>query len=329
VRAPKLNKSRFALLLLVLAFGGLAYGYRQELVKAPRVRVGPLVSAAPAGARLTFFALGDTGTGGEAQLKVAAAMEARCKARREADPSAAPLDGILLLGDNAYQAGVESVDDPQWQTKVLGPYGGECLDDVRIYAVLGNHDYKGNPAAQVEYTLLNKRWFMPNRFYAVTFGSLVKLVAYDSQISEFCFRPQYCSVDFLLEQVAKREATWTLAMGHHPLQSSSDHGHGHVGGLRGILLKPRLCGRADVYIAGHAHHMEHLSDPECGLEMMVSGGGGADLYGIDEPHEHTTFAKSVHGFAELEITESALVGRYFGDDGALLHEFKKAPPRPR
>lgn len=317
MRAPKLNKSRFALLLLVLAFGGLAYGYRQELVKAPRVRVGPLVSAAPAGARLTFFVLGNTGTGGEAQLKVAAAMEARCRARREADPSAGPLDGILLLGDNAYQAGVESVDDPQWQTKVLGPYGGECLDDVRVYAILGSHDYKGNPAAQVEYSLINKRWFMPNRFYAVTFGSLVKLVAYDSQISELCFRPQYCSVDFLLDQVSKRDTTWTLAMGHHPLE-----------GLRGLLLKPQLCGKADVYIAGHARHVEHLSDPSCGLEMLVSGGGGADVDGIEGPHEHATFAKSVHGFAELAITESALVGRYYGDDGAVLHEFTKTP-RPR
>lgn len=311
--------------VMVLALGAGAYSLRQEILKVPRVRVGPIVATAPAGSRLTFFALGDTGTGGEAQHRVAAAMEARCKARRDADPSTPPVDGILLLGDNAYPSGVDSVHDPQWQSKVLAAYASDCLSGIRLYAVLGNHDYKGNPAAQVEYTLINDRWYMPNRFYAVVFGSLAKLVAYDSQVSELCFRPQYCSLDFLLDQVAKREAVWTLAMGHHPLVSSSDHGHGHTGGMRDLLLKPLLCGNVDIYIAGHAHHIEHLSDPKCGLEMLVSGGGGGDLYGVEKPHSLSKFANSVHGFAEIELTATSLVGRIYGDDGTQLYEFRKLP----
>ena len=45
---------------------------------------------------------------------------------------------VVLLGDNFYEDGVASVDDPQWQTKFEDPYANI---DLPFYAVLGNHDH--------------------------------------------------------------------------------------------------------------------------------------------------------------------------------------------
>jgi acid phosphatase len=305
-------------LLLVLA-GLLIVGvgqFREELVKVPRIRVGPLDSDEPAAEPLRLFVIGDTGTGGETQQRVAQAMEKRCL---EAKPS-----GILLLGDNFYQAGVESVEDPQWQTKLLDPYGSECLSQLPIYPVLGNHDYRGNPSAQIEFSLVNRRWRFPNRFYTVRFGDLLRLVAYDTQVSELCFRPAYCSVDFLLHNVRRQDAAWTIAMGHHPLRSASlkQDGGGHRGGLRGYVLTPLLCDHADIYLAGHAHHMEHRRLDGCRMELVIAGGGGADLYGVSSDPE-SLFAQSINGFAELELTRAELTVRFLDVNAAILHEARK------
>lgn len=306
---------------LAVALAALAANFREELANVPRVRVGPLVTEEPGKPALRFFAVGDTGTGGDEQLAVAAAMEARCQA-------AGGIDGLLLLGDNAYQNGFTSVDDPQWQTKIFGPYGGDCLAAAPIYPVLGNHDYKGNPAAQIEYSLINKRWRMPNRFYAVRFGQLLELVAFDSQMSEICFKPAFCSVDFLLDQIkteGKPPFVWTIVIAHHPIASSSTHGHGHVGGLREIFMKPVLCDRIDAWIAGHAHHLEHR-EPDCRMQLFVSGGGGAELYPV-KPYEQANgvgtgevrYAESRNGFLELELDGTRLKTQFIGTEGQVLH----------
>lgn len=306
-----------------------AFQFREEFLNAPRVRVGPLVqSVIPASPQIVrFFVLGDTGTGGEAQYKVAAAMEARC---REVEN----LEGILLLGDNAYQAGFQGVDDPEWQSKVEIPYGSPCLSKIKIYPILGNHDYKGNPTAQIEYSLINRRWHMPNRFYAVQFGDLVKLVGFDSQTNDFCGIPAFCSNDFLWEQTKPTpvsempgsKAPWIFVMGHHPLASASDRGFNHTGGIKGKIFKALFCQKVDVWLAGHAHHMEHRIPEGCRLEHYVLGGGGANLYGVIAGDPDVKFAKSTYGFAEFVVEPQAVTTKFFNQDGELLYETRKTRP---
>lgn len=302
------------LLIILLAL----YQFRHSLQKLPRVRVGPLHSEMQASSGLKFFVFGDSGTGSPAQLKVAAAMEKRCN-------DEGPYDGILMLGDNVYQAGVASTEDPLWQERVFQPYGSTCLEKLPIYAVLGNHDYKGNPGAQVEMSLVSKRWFMPNRFYSVRFGNLLTLVAFDSEISEFCFRPQFCTYDYMLKAVRDYPATWTLVMSHHPLISSSSRGHGHSGGFREWFIKPVMCSRADGWLAGHAHHMEHRADEDCRMEFFLSGGAGADLYPVTAAKGPVKFAESVHGFMELTLTQEIMTAAFYDAEGSLRHSSDKRP----
>src|SRR5947208_15643581 len=45
-----------------------------------------------------------------------------------------PIDAILLVGDNVYPCGVESVDDPQW-SKVTVNFADA---GIPIYPILGN-----------------------------------------------------------------------------------------------------------------------------------------------------------------------------------------------
>jgi N-acetylmuramoyl-L-alanine amidase len=58
--------------------------------------------------------VGDTGTGGPDQFKVAGAIFQTC--------ASSGCDFGLLLGDNFYPDGVSSADDPQRKTKFEQPY---------------------------------------------------------------------------------------------------------------------------------------------------------------------------------------------------------------
>ena len=57
-----------------------------------------------------------------------------------------PIDAVLVLGDNFYDYGVKSETDARWEydiNRVL-PRGIPCL------AILGNHDYLGDPRRRSE-----------------------------------------------------------------------------------------------------------------------------------------------------------------------------------
>ena len=88
---------------------------------------------------LRFLVVGDTGVGDKNQKEVAVQMEAICQ-------SGIPLSGIILLGDNFYPRGVQSVSDPLWQKALLEPYGSSCLSQIDFKVIIlltifhgGNH----------------------------------------------------------------------------------------------------------------------------------------------------------------------------------------------
>jgi hypothetical protein len=69
-------------------------------------------------------------------------------------------------------------------------------------------------------------------------------------------------------------------------------------------LLPVLKGRADAYLAGHDHDMQHLK-PESNLHFFVSGSGGKSPRPIRRG-PRSLFAKSALGFAVLEADGSSL-----------------------
>ena len=74
----------------------------------------PLPDVGTVNKTVRFIAIGDMGTGDDGQYKVAAALESVCAERG--------CDFAIGLGDNIYEAGVDSVSDIQFQTKFEDPY---------------------------------------------------------------------------------------------------------------------------------------------------------------------------------------------------------------
>jgi len=109
---------------------------------------------------ISFIAIGDWGrNGNHHQVSVAEQMSVWAMNNNARF--------VISLGDNMYDKGVTSTDDPQWKTSFEDVYTSEYLQ-IPWYAALGNHDYEGNVQAEVDYTSVSSRWKMPSRYYSFT-----------------------------------------------------------------------------------------------------------------------------------------------------------------
>ncbi|MBI2601505.1 MAG: metallophosphoesterase [Deltaproteobacteria bacterium] len=303
---------KFVVLIFLLLLGTVTFLFVKRQRMVPSVRFDPIVREQAAQDVLHFFAIGDTGSGDARQYEVAQAMEKRCK---ELDK----LDGLLFLGDHFYFEGVSSTEDPQWEEKLEKPYSLPCLGKAKIFPVFGNHDYRGNVNAFIEYSRKNQRWSVPHRFYSVKFGDLLKVVAFDSSVPDWCFSSKHCAVDFLQEQL-DGSTRWQIVTAHHPLFSSDARGYSYTGNTPyGVLMRWLFCDKFDVWLSGHSHRMEHLKAASCG-HQLISGGGGGDLDPDSRTDGTVRFSSPQHGFLELEVSKDAMQMRFWDTDGLLRHE---------
>lgn len=285
--------------LLIFASGtflaivaGIVLEYRRQI---PTNTISHYVShSLPDNNRVRFLAIGDYGSGDAHQRAVAALLERLCV---EQSP-----DAFLLLGDNFYMHGVKNTTDEQWQQKFEQMYAGDCLKNVKAYAVLGNHDYEGHPGAQIEYTKKQQRWIMPARYYKASFGNLVDVFAMDTNFPDRCGLVFLCGVDWIAREIKKSTATWKFAIGHHPLLSVGRHKRPKLM-LEKNFSKVFCDPPVDAFFSGHDHNMQHINgvpqSGECAIQQFISGGGGAELYPVAS--EGALFAKTAWGALTLDV----------------------------
>jgi len=252
---------------------------KSELQTAPA-----LFALKPAGHPIRVLAFGDFGDGRKGQREVAAGMSQYHQQR--------PFDFGITLGDNFYNKGMKGVEDPRWRTR------WDTLYDplrIRVYAVLGNHDYGSpqSPEAEILYSQKSPSWRMPATQYTYTAG-WAQFFAIDSQVMS------PAQLGWLRKELEASQLRWKIVYGHHPIYSHGRHGD-NPSLIRDLL--PVLRGRADVYLAGHDHDMQHLK-PEGNLHFFVSGSGGKKRSIRAGPR--SLFARSALGFAVLEADGASL-----------------------
>ncbi len=267
-----------------------------------------------------FVAVGDTGEGNDAQKRVGDQIAAKC--------AKDGCDFVVLLGDNFYDSGVSSVSDPQWQTKFEQPYANVNLP---FYAVLGNHDYGGGGLGnefskgqhQVDYSKQSTKWRMPAKYYKFTLGH-VELIGLDTNMQMYGQDDQQ-KAD-VKSWLASSTATWKIAFGHHPYLSNGKHGNaGSYDGVpwlpiangKGVkeFMEEVICGKADVYFAGHDHSRQWLQ-PTCqGTELAVSGAGAkaTELPGKNPYH----FQTLTLGFIWVKIDGKTLTAEFVDETGKV------------
>lgn len=257
---------------------------------------------------LSFFAFGDWGTGGANQAAVATALKNYCNAN--------PCDFGVLLGDNFYPSGVSSTADSKWQDYFEDVYSGL---NMIFYASLGNHDFAGNIQAQIDYTGLQNRWYLPARKYQVIPPAaqgdppLLELFIVDSNNFTVAGANQ------LLTDMTNSSALWKIVAMHHPIYSNGLHGD--TASLQGTLL-PVVCQNAQLVLSGHDHLFSHLDDANdgCSFHQVVAGGGGKSLYAT-VPDARALFSESAYGFGVFKVSPTEIVINFYRSDGSLGYSY--------
>jgi acid phosphatase len=271
---------------------------------------------------LNFLVFGDWGRNGEKdQMDVAAQMGIAAK---EIDAKF-----IISVGDNFYEHGVESVDDPQWQTSFEKVYTAPSLQ-VPWRVALGNHDYHGSCDAQIAYGKTSKRWTMPARYYTRTekidTDSTAEFFYLDTTPmarlgpDEIIFGEKSVSTQDVPKQLAwfkaalaASTAQWKIVVAHHPVYSGGEHGDTPyvIKHILPLLLEHKV----QAYFNGHDHDLQHL---EAGtVNLFCSGAGSKPRASGKTPH--TKFAKGCSGFTAVALSADKLDVRMIDDHGRLLY----------
>lgn len=282
----------------------------------------------PANTKVSFIAIGDTGTGKDGQYKVAAAMKEICEQRG--------CDFAIGMGDNIYEDGVDGVNDIQFEMKFEEPY-----KDIHFpfYMSLGNHDntwiFGGDGAdndrgeLQVDYHYrtdrMSNKWQMPSRYYqfnAPTSGGtpLVTFFSMDTNPTASAGDPsnEYNKDDYsekqgkwLKDGFKASKAPWKIAYGHHPYISNGTHGNaGRYDGLVGQgkyyrdMVEENVCGNADVVFTGHDHDLQWLKETDsCPGTFHILTGAGAKTRGFGDDDRNAVYWQqdNILGFFYVEI----------------------------
>ncbi len=254
----------------------------------------PTGTASPEPEPFSFAVIGDFGTADDTQRSVARRM---CSWRENHR-----FDFVFTTGDNVYPDGHPSRFDEAFYE----PY--ECLTDdgVMFHAVLGNHDAQtdnGRPEIKDE------AFGMDGRNYVVRTNG-VRFVMIDSN---------NVNMDFLRRATRAREGDlWTVVAMHHPVYSPGD-GHGSEPGFRPKL--PRLFRKrgVDLVLQGH-DHIYAATKPLRGIRYVVTGGGGAGLYGCTSK-PFSARCEERHHFLYVTATADELKVQAVPDKGKVFHTF--------
>lgn len=251
---------------------------------------------------ITFYALGDQGSGGLHQWAVSRAMEKLAEKSHK-------IDFVVLLGDNFYIKNALSIVSPEWASKFEQVYSGSYLSVAPFYAVLGNHDpdsTEKDSNIEIEYAkkhLGSNRWRMPGQYYSSDFGKvngqpLLRIVFLDTNLNGEKLQKE---ADFIRQQFADptNAPVWKIVAGHHPVRTYGKH-YGEGQEKSAILLAAMQDAHVDLYLAGHDHNQQVIAKDGEPLQI-VDGAGGAKTYPMKKQSPDLRFFRAAHGFVGLSM----------------------------
>lgn len=301
---------------------------REAIITMSAAGAAAALPAVPAEAKsqsLNFLAFGDWGRDGASHQRDVAVQMGISAARIHSK-------FVVSVGDNFYEDGVQTAQDRQWQTSFEDIYTAHSLRKPWL-ALLGNHDYRGNPQAQLDYAQKSRRWRMPSRYYKVSGASFgapqVDLFMLDTSPLVNSYRKDVHSViranvitqdvdaqlRWLDEELGRSRAPWKLVFAHHTIYSGgSEHGNTEelIAQVKPILERHRV----QAYINGHEHDLQHI---QVGAIDYICAGAGSEVRPV-QAIEGTRFCRSVSGFAAFRLSGDALALEFRDFEGNQIYE---------
>ncbi len=312
------RRSALALLFAPLGYIGYRVAAHNQWIIATRGRRSFDAGVEPRpvgrGNGFSMLVVGDTGKDTSQRTAVVQAMRNHASWSRP--------DAAMLLGDNFYEQGVESSDDPRFDSDFELLFDAESFE-MPFYVCLGNHDVYGNADAQVQYSARSRRWKMPSRYYTTRHTSreaTIDIFVLDTNILLVDSAEADQQLQWLRDRLSICDADYKIVVGHHPALSGGQHEAIH----RIARVLPPVFEEfgVDLYLSGHDHDLQLLQSEASWLQIV--SGAGSKLRSTSWINE-TIFAEATPGFCWLLINETGLSLSFYDASERL---FTHTVPKP-
>lgn len=273
---------------------------------------------------LNFFLANDLGRNGYYDQKPIAELMGNMAEQID-------IECVIAAGDVHHFEGVRSVSDPLWMTNYELIYSHPELM-IPWYSILGNHEYRGNTQAVIDYTNVSARWNMPARYYTKTFendGVSVRLVMLDTAPLISKYRkdteqyPDACKQD-LDRQLAWADSVltvakedWVLVIGHHPIYAETPKNNSERSDMQNRLDTILRKHKVDMYLCGHIHNFQHIRMPGNNIDYIVNS--SASLSREVKPIKGTLFCSGEPGFSLITADKNSLSLHMIDKEGKVIH----------
>ncbi|KAF0979053.1 hypothetical protein FDP41_002123 [Naegleria fowleri] len=319
----------------------------QTLYLSKRVRQSGIIFPNPPYSKnddcLHFLVIGDFGRGNDMQKQIAKVMGDYCQENNGCD-------FVIGTGDNIYPDGVTSVNDEQFKTKFEDIYTHPSLNNIDFYLVLGNHDYRSNPQAEIEYTKLSKKWKILDYFYELKKKSRLggfelslvftdtnpfhKLFFWDPYINSTALNEQKKRIpdqlnwlkQTLTSHEPRGESTWSIVVGHSPVYSSSAHYDSQplIDNFEPLFKEYQV----PLYLCGHDHYLGWLANrlitnEKEKTQYVVSGAAGGQIYERMKYNANLlNYYIGPGGFFSVEVQKEFIFVRALDENGKEVFKFR-------
>jgi tartrate-resistant acid phosphatase type 5 len=226
---------------------------------------------------LSLVVLGDVGKPTNILRTTAAALLSKMGTRA---------DAAVLLGDNFYPTGIHKdlgVKDPQFKEIFEDIVAQGLPSNVPFHVVLGNHDWLGDPEAQIQYSKVNPRWIMPSNYYMRRFIGVgftacawfLDTFPVDGRDKENKCPTSEAQLRWFTQSLEENRGNcdWKVAFGHHPLFDAGEY-HDNERMITAFEASFQKYG-VNLYVSGHDHKtmvLRNKAEPaHTGIHYIVTG----------------------------------------------------------
>ena len=243
---------------------------------------------------------------------------------------------VIAAGDVHHFDGVQSVNDPLWMTNYELIYSHPELM-IDWLPVLGNHEYRGNTQAVMDYSTVSRRWNMPTRYYTKVYeedGTSVRLVMVDTTPFMNKYRedkdkyPDACKQDnakqlaWVDSVLTSAKEDWVIVVGHHPIYAETPKDASERIDMQQTLGKVlQKHKKIAMYLCGHIHNFQHLQVKGSSIDYVVNS--SASLSRKVKPTEGTVFCSPEPGFSVIAADKHELCLHMINNEGNVLHSVRK------
>ncbi len=246
---------------------------------------------------------------------------------------------VIAAGDVHHFEGVRSVQDPLWMTNFELIYSHPELM-IDWFPILGNHEYRGNTQAVLDYTKISRRWNMPARYYSRVFTKdsvTVRVIWLDTTPLIDKYRtdrvtyPDACrqSMDrqlaWLDSTLTASNEDWTIVIGHHPIYAETPKSDSERLDLQQRLDPILKRHKVDVYACGHIHNFQHIRKIGSDIDYVVNS--SASQARPVQPIEGTLYCSPEPGFSVFSLNATDLKVYMIDKKGNILYTLDRQKKR--